>query len=128
MRVHGSSAAPPRATVRLVRPEEQGDWRGQGACADADAELFFPVGVDGPLAVAQAQEAVAVCAGCPVVGRCLTWAREHDVRWGVWGGVWLEAENPPKHPRGTKKPRASGSSDPTLTSAGRRRARSGGVR
>ena len=44
-------------------------WRDQASCLDVDPELFFPVGV-GELAVGQAEEAKAVCRGCPVLSEC----------------------------------------------------------
>ena len=61
------------------------DWRHLAACRGKDPELWFPIGETGP-AVAQAEEAKAVCAGCPVVEQCLTWALDNDVQ-GIWGGL-----------------------------------------
>ncbi len=45
-------------------------WRDRAACLDEDAELFFPVGTDGP-ALLQTAEATAVCRRCSVVTECL---------------------------------------------------------
>jgi WhiB family redox-sensing transcriptional regulator len=44
-------------------------WRGQGSCIEIDPEFFFPEGTL-PAAVAQAEEAKAVCWACPVLGQC----------------------------------------------------------
>lgn len=62
------------------------DWRHDAACRDADPELFFPVGMDGP-ALVQVGAAKAVCAGCPVRAVCLRWALESGQDAGVWGGL-----------------------------------------
>ena len=59
------------------------DWRSEAACRDHDPELFFPVGRGDPWQLA----AIRVCRGCPVRDRCLTWALDHDVAHGVWGGL-----------------------------------------
>ena len=59
------------------------DWRDRGACRDTDPEDFFPVGVN-PAAVESAR---ATCRRCDVVADCLEWALEHDVQYGVWGGL-----------------------------------------
>lgn len=61
-------------------------WRLEAACRGHDPELFFPIGLTGP-ARAQLEEAKAVCAGCPVRGRCLDWAVLTGVDHGVWGGL-----------------------------------------
>ena len=42
-------------------------------CRDVDPELFFPVGDSGP-ALEQVAAAKAVCARCPVVAECLSFA------------------------------------------------------
>ena len=62
------------------------DWRDQAACLTVDPELFFPVGNTGP-ALAQIEEAKAVCATCQVVDICLKWALDNNQDAGVWGGT-----------------------------------------
>lgn len=57
------------------------DWKLKAACRDLDTSLFFPE------SEADADEAKAVCATCPVRQACLEFAlatRQHD---GVWGGL-----------------------------------------
>jgi len=51
-----------------------GDFRHRAACRSVDPEVFFPTAVAGPEFEAQVSVAKAVCAGCPVLTECLTWA------------------------------------------------------
>lgn len=62
------------------------DWRHRAACQDEDPELFFPVSDLGPGA-RQAQEAKAVCARCPVRARCLEYALDNGLDFGIFGGA-----------------------------------------
>ena len=62
------------------------DWRHEAACLTEDPELFFPIGNTGP-ALAQIDEAKAVCQRCDVVDSCLKWALETGQDSGVWGGL-----------------------------------------
>ncbi len=60
------------STTRTVH-NRQSDWRHRAACRDEDPELFHPVGDEGP-ALVQIAAAKAVCARCPVVADCLSFA------------------------------------------------------
>ncbi|MGW0666132.1 WhiB family transcriptional regulator [Streptomyces sp. NPDC002746] len=62
------------------------NWRERAACRDEDPDLFFPIGTTGP-ALVQAEDAKAVCHGCPVRAECLRWALENGQDTGVWGGL-----------------------------------------
>jgi WhiB family redox-sensing transcriptional regulator len=64
------------------------DWRDRAACLDEDPELFFPIGSTGP-ALAQIEEAKAVCARCPVLAECRAWALDNPTLagFGVFGGL-----------------------------------------
>lgn len=62
------------------------DWRHEAACLTEDPELFFPIGNTGP-ALAQIDEAKAVCNRCTVVDACLKSALESGQDSGVWGGL-----------------------------------------
>ncbi|NIJ13789.1 WhiB family redox-sensing transcriptional regulator [Saccharomonospora amisosensis] len=62
------------------------DWRHRAACRDEDPELFFPVSDVGPGAV-QTERAKAVCASCPVRARCLEYALENGLDYGIFGGM-----------------------------------------
>jgi WhiB family redox-sensing transcriptional regulator len=57
-------------------------WRAQAHCACVpDPEIFFPD------RNASADEALAICGGCPVMFACRAYAIEHQERDGVWGGL-----------------------------------------
>ncbi|MGO1622278.1 WhiB family transcriptional regulator, partial [Flaviflexus sp.] len=62
------------------------DWRHRAACLTEDPELFFPIGNSGP-ALAQVEQAKAVCNRCEVRDTCLKWALETGQDVGVWGGM-----------------------------------------
>lgn len=62
------------------------DWRATAACRDEDPELFFPTGSEGP-ALAQAEQAKAVCRRCPVANACLQYALDEGVSSGIFGGL-----------------------------------------
>lgn len=62
------------------------NWRSYAACREEDPELFFPLGNSGP-ALAQTDEAKAVCRRCPAMDWCLQWALETKQESGVWGGL-----------------------------------------
>ena len=51
------------------------------ACRDADTSVFFPV------SEADAEEAKAICALCPVREECREYALETRPPEGVWGGL-----------------------------------------
>jgi WhiB family redox-sensing transcriptional regulator len=57
-------------------------WRDMAACRDTPEVDFFPSPED-VQGIAQAKE---VCAGCPVLEECLSYAIETRQTEGVWGG------------------------------------------
>lgn len=61
-------------------------WQDSAACREADTELFFPIGSTG-IAVAEIQEAKAICARCPVQRACLEYALGTGQQYGIWGGL-----------------------------------------
>lgn len=66
------------------------DWQAQGACVNADPELFFhPDGERGPEYDARDAKAKAVCVTCPVINECLNTALKINPV-GVWGGTTIE--------------------------------------
>jgi WhiB family redox-sensing transcriptional regulator len=69
-------------------PAAERSWRDRAACRSVDPELFFPVGDDGP-ALVQIAAAKAVCARCPVVAECLSFALV-AVPEGIAGGLTVE--------------------------------------
>ncbi len=76
-------AEPPSPSDRVG---ELPAWRAEAACVDHDPEYFFPVGTTGP-AAEQAEAAKTVCATCPVVTSCLSYALDTGQDAGVWGGT-----------------------------------------
>ena len=61
------------------------DWRHRAACRGEDPELFFPSGTSGP-ALAQVEQAKAVCQRCLVAEQCLAEALRRQ-EYGIWGGT-----------------------------------------
>lgn len=62
------------------------EWLDRAACLHEDPELFFPVGSTGP-ALRDEQAAKRICARCPVISECLSWALRTGQTSGVWGGT-----------------------------------------
>ena len=71
---------------RRIDSEPADDWRNGAACRQEDPELFFPNGNTGPWELVL-DDAKAVCRRCPVADRCLHWALETGIEFGVWGGL-----------------------------------------
>lgn len=65
--------------------EDSSWWREQAACRSINPELFFPLSETG-LSQHQIREARRVCNGCLVQLTCLTWAAQHSMNEGIWGG------------------------------------------
>ncbi|MGW0316806.1 WhiB family transcriptional regulator [Streptomyces flavidovirens] len=84
-------------------------WLRSAACADADPEIFFPVGVKGPALDEQAA-AKEVCGRCPVTRQCLSYALRSGQRTGVWGGL-SEDERSALHRAGARSGRRTGAQD-----------------
>jgi WhiB family redox-sensing transcriptional regulator len=57
------------------------NWRQRSACRGLDPDIFYPSSDE------EAEEAKAICAGCPVQQVCLEYALAHRERDGVWGGL-----------------------------------------
>ncbi|MFE1755735.1 WhiB family transcriptional regulator [Streptomyces anandii] len=65
------------------------EWLRSAACVGEDPELFFPVGTHGP-ALRDTAAAKRVCARCPVITQCLSFALGSGQTSGVWGGTGEE--------------------------------------
>ena len=80
-------------TISEVRPAPTGPtrlpdgWLLRAACRALPTELFFPAGELDEQAVEQAEDAKAVCAGCPVQVACLEYAIATNQPYGIWGGA-----------------------------------------
>jgi len=60
---------------------EERPWVVFSACRDADPSIFFGSTRE------EIQQALALCAVCPVRSECLEHALEARERFGVWGGT-----------------------------------------
>lgn len=78
------SRSMPRFTDRRDSAQVE-DWRDEALCRDYSPELWFPVGHSGP-ALAQAEQAKAICHRCPVRAECLDWALGVGAD-GIWGAT-----------------------------------------
>lgn len=65
---------------RPVWSQDDMEWRFRAACRNVNPEWFFPK-------YAPSRKVKAICEGCPVREQCLAYAIEHDVEYGVWGGM-----------------------------------------
>ena len=86
----GRPAEAGRGSRKVLRRRPQADpdpalWREAAACRYLDPELFFPLSVTGRGA-AEAGQAKAVCARCPVRQACLDFALVTGQEFGIWGG------------------------------------------
>ena len=83
--------------ARLPQPlVEVYEWQFEGACREADPELFFsPESERGPRRRARERAAKTFCSRCPVVQQCLQHALKVKEPYGVWGGLTTgERTNP----------------------------------
>jgi WhiB family redox-sensing transcriptional regulator len=51
-------------------------------CAEVTPDIFFP-----ETGNAFTRQAKAICAECPVRQICLEYSFEHDIWFGIWGGL-----------------------------------------
>ena len=65
--------------------DDESLWRDSAACQGADPELFFPLSESGQSLV-QIRQAKQICRVCQVQRACLTWALQHAMSEGIWGG------------------------------------------
>lgn len=65
-------------------PEFKG--KGKTPCSKGDPEIFFPDPAD-ENARFKEQVAKDICATCPYVLECLSWALHHPDEQGIWGGA-----------------------------------------
>ena len=86
----GRPAEAGRGSGKVLRRRPRADpdpalWRESAACRYLDPELFFPLSTTGRGA-AEAGQAKAVCARCPVRQACLDFALATGQEFGIWGG------------------------------------------
>lgn len=56
-------------------------WAEDALCSQTDPEAFFPE------KGGSTRDAKSVCSGCIVQAECLDYALEHQIRFGIWGGL-----------------------------------------
>lgn len=67
---------------------ENWDWQVSAACRGTGVDLFFNQDSErGHSKRTREANAKAVCATCPVLQQCLSWALRVDEPYGVWGGM-----------------------------------------
>jgi len=89
----------------MYQDENEEHWSDHAICRGADPDLFFPIGYSAPILQEQERAAKAICANCPVIADCLTWALSVGEPDGIWGGTTPEerrllrraADAPPRH-------------------------------
>lgn len=63
------------------------EWRELAACVDSDPEQWFPDGI------VVSPTVLRICAACPVIDDCRTWALQveagagRSIRFGIYGGL-----------------------------------------
>ena len=58
------------------------DWKDEAACRGLSSEMFFPGDNNH-----YNPEAVTYCRRCPVQERCLMFAINNQIAYGIWGGM-----------------------------------------
>lgn len=62
------------------------EWMASAACRDEEPELFFAEGTSGA-ALADTQQAQAICLDCTVRTQCADHADTIGATAGIWGGL-----------------------------------------
>ena len=60
--------------------DAEAHWSTQAQCSQEQPDALFVEG-------AEQNRAKRLCAGCPVKADCLAEALDHQIEWGVWGGL-----------------------------------------
>jgi len=69
--------------AELTLVDSEAKWMSNAACSNMDFNVFFP---DQGRSDA-AKIAKEVCKSCPVKDRCLEFANNNGIMYGIWGGV-----------------------------------------
>lgn len=56
-------------------------WMLEGICRNIDPDLWFPD------AGGSTRAPISMCQRCPVKQRCLDYAMDNEIEYGVWGGT-----------------------------------------
>ena len=81
----------PQQPLSQVPADATWEWQEEGACREADPDLFFhPQNERGLARVRRDRSAKAVCARCDVRVECADYALRAREPYGVWGGLTEE--------------------------------------
>ena len=81
----------PQQPLSQVPADATWEWQEQGACREADPELFFhPQNERGLARLRRDRAAKAVCARCDVRIECADYSIRSREPYGVWGGLTEE--------------------------------------
>jgi WhiB family redox-sensing transcriptional regulator len=98
---------PPLKNAKKTRPDAR-PWSRRAACMGKTALFFEPPSERADARLVRELKASMVCAVCPVMSACRTWAREHG-EYGYWGGESEEARAAAgfrtRMPRAVRQPR-----------------------
>jgi WhiB family redox-sensing transcriptional regulator len=67
--------------LRTISTTVGTDWMHDAACANITHVDMFDLDCG-------LEQAITLCATCPVGDHCLDYAIQHDLTEGVWGGEW----------------------------------------
>lgn len=83
--------SPVRKPVDLGSITNNWAWQDQAGCLGMSIDLFYaPDARRGRSKRAHDDYAKLICATCPVIHRCLSWAMEVGEPDGIWGGLTIE--------------------------------------
>ncbi len=77
----GPRMTPGQTDSPLSLVVDDAPWMVDGLCAQTDPEAFFPE------KGGSTKAAKRVCLSCSVREECLDYAVQHQVRYGIWGGL-----------------------------------------
>lgn len=66
------------------------EWMNKAQCKDRDPALFFPKGEG---AARLAEQAINICAWCPVIVDCRRFRKDAGAFSGVWHGQWFKSKS-----------------------------------
>lgn len=62
-------------------------WRDDASCKGQDLSIFFIENEDGSISRKNIKKAKSICLKCLVQVKCLSYALNEDIRYGIWGGI-----------------------------------------
>lgn len=88
-----------RRQLALTRPS----WMDQAACRHHDPDLWFPEHDQDD----RQQEALRICAACPVRAACLAYVLSMPPQSGIWGGTTEDQRTQERRRQAARDRRAS---------------------